>query len=245
MTDQFTVLTYNVGNGRAAPARLTAMLRASGSDIVALQELSNLQAAAIENTLTDAFPHRAVFPGGFAGKAVLSRFPILRMEQLHLSDVRPDLLAALDVGGRELTVISAHPPPPLPSLRGMRFDANTAAQIRSLAGASHERAPAILLGDFNLTDSLAEYAYLRSTGLQDAFGVSGKGRGYTLPRRMGPWKRNLWLNGLLRWIPMLPVARVDYIWYTGHLESLESWVGSDAGSDHMPVLAKMAFRPAD
>lgn len=241
MTDPFTVLTFNVGNGRAAPARLSAMLRASGADIVALQELSDLQADGIEESLADAFPHRAVFPGGFAGKAILSRFPILRAEQLHLSDERPDLMARLEVGSRELTIISAHPPPPRPSWRGVRFNENTAGQIKSLAGLTQANAPAILLGDFNLTDSLAEYAYMRSTGLQDAFNVSGRGRGYTLPRRLGPWKRNLWLNGLLRWIPMLPVARVDFIWYTGHLESLDSWVGADAGSDHMPVLAKMGF----
>jgi endonuclease/exonuclease/phosphatase family metal-dependent hydrolase len=245
MPDQFTVLTYNVGNGRAAPERLAAMLRASGADIVALQELSDLQAGAIEAGLQDVFPHRALFPGGFAGKAVLSRFPILRSEQLHLSDERPDLLAGLEVDGRELTVTSAHPPPPRPSRHGVRFNANTAAQIRSLAAITLEHAPAILLGDFNLTESLAEYAYIRSTGLQDAFGVSGRGRGYTLPRRLGPWKRNRWLNGLLRWVPMLPVARVDYIWYTEHLESLDSWVGKDAGSDHMPLLAKMGFRRAD
>ena len=48
-----------------------------------------------------------------------------------------------------------------------------------------------------------------------------------------------WLNKLLRWIPLVPVARVDYIWYTNSIKSLACWVGEDAGSDHLPVLAKM------
>jgi len=245
MPSEFKILTYNVGNGRAPSERLVAMLRASGAEIVALQELGDGQAQVIESTLADTFPHRAVFPGGFAGKAILSHYPVLRAEQLHLSDVRPDLLAALEIDGRKLTVISAHPPPPRPSLAGMRFDANTISQIRSLAAASHEHAPAILLGDFNMTDSNAEYAYICSTGLQDAFSASGRGRGHTLPRRVGPWKRNRWLNGLIRWMPLVPMVRIDFIWHTPQLESLESWVGVDAGSDHMPVVARMGFRPMD
>jgi len=245
VSEQFTILTYNVGNGRAPSDRLVAMLRSSNADIVALQELSDGQAGAIEQRLNDHFQHRALFPGGFAGKAILSRYPLLHAEQLHLSEVRPDLLAALEIDGRKVTVISAHPPPPRPSLGGMRFDANTVSQIKSLAGASHEHAPAILLGDFNMTDSNAEYTYICSTGLQDAFSASGRGRGHTLPRRVGPWKRNRWLNGLIRWVPLVPMVRIDFIWHTAQLESLETWVGQDAGSDHMPVVARMRFRRAD
>jgi vancomycin resistance protein VanJ len=36
------------------------------------------------------------------------------------------------------------------------------------------------------------------------------------------------------------VARVDYIWHTPDLVALEAWVGADAGSDHLPVLARLA-----
>lgn len=244
MNDPFTVLTYNVGNGRAHPARLADMLRASGADIVALQELSHLQAQVIEDSLHGEYGHRAIFPGGFAGKAILSRFPILHAEQLHLSDVRPDLLAALDLGDHTLTVISAHPPPPRPAPLRMRFDANTQAQIHSLAAIAHENAPAMLLGDFNMTDTHGEYSYVSSTGLKDAFKASGQGRGHTLPRRVGPWKRNQWLNGMIRWVPLPPMVRIDYVWHTENLRSLDSWVGKDAGSDHMPVLAVMTFTKA-
>ena len=62
---------------------------------------------------------------------------------------------------------------------------------------------------------------------------------------MGPWKRNQWLNGLIRWVPLLPMVRIDYVWHTQHLRSLESWVGQDAGSDHMPVMAVMRFEEDD
>jgi endonuclease/exonuclease/phosphatase family metal-dependent hydrolase len=241
MSESFTILTYNVANGRADPARLVRMLRSAGADVIGLQELAHVQAEVIEAELAEEYPYRATFAGGFHGKAILSRFPILRTEQLQLSDVRPDLLASLDLEGRELAVISAHPPPPRPSPLKLRFDANTQAQIRSLAGLANQHAPAVLLGDFNMTDTHAEYAYMTSTGLQDAFKASGRGRGSTLPRRIGPWKRNLWLNGLIRWVPLMPLFRIDFIWHTSQLRSLDCWVGTDAGSDHLPVLAVLAF----
>jgi endonuclease/exonuclease/phosphatase (EEP) superfamily protein YafD len=40
---------------------------------------------------------------------------------------------------------------------------------------------------------------------------------------------------------MLPMLRVDYIWYTQSLAALEAWIGIDAGSDHLPVAAKMGL----
>ena len=106
---------------------------------------------------------------------------------------------------------------------------------------AQQNAPSILLGDFNMTDTYDEYAHISAAGLKDAFKASGKGRGSTLPRRVGPWKRNKWLNGLIRWVPLPPMFRIDYIWHSDHLRSLDCWVGKDAGSDHMPVMAVMAF----
>jgi vancomycin resistance protein VanJ len=244
MNESFTILTYNVGNGRARPSRLAEMLRSSGADIIALQELRDDQAQELERGLSDLFPFRAVYPGGFAGKAILSRFPIQRAEQLHLSNQRPDLRTVLLLGARSLTVIAAHPPPPRPSPIKMRFDENTLAEIRSLAAMTCEGAPAVLLGDFNMTEANSEYSNIASAGLTDAFKSSGRGRGHTLPRRIGPWKRNQWLNGLIRWVPMLPVVRIDFIWHTEGLECLDAWVGRDAGSDHLPVIAVMRFEQA-
>jgi endonuclease/exonuclease/phosphatase (EEP) superfamily protein YafD len=35
--------------------------------------------------------------------------------------------------------------------------------------------------------------------------------------------------------------RIDYIWYTGDFRAARAWVGPDAGSDHLPVLAKLVW----
>jgi endonuclease/exonuclease/phosphatase family metal-dependent hydrolase len=234
-------MTCNVGNDRAEPERLIPVIRDSGADLIGFQELSDAQGEAIAHELGKEYPHQVLYPGGFAGKAVLSRYPIIDSEQLHLSTVRPDLQAKIDLDGSEITFIVAHPPPPRPHWKGLKFDRQTWEQIISLANLAVNQPPAILLGDFNLADWWGEYAYLRSAGLKDAFQEAGIDRGHTLPTRIGPWKRLLALNRLLRGLPLVPMLRVDYIWYTEHLHCQQAWVGEDTGSDHLPVLAKLVM----
>ena len=234
-------MTGNVGNDRAKPEKLIPVVRDSGADLVAFQEVSDRQAKALSDELGLEYPHQAIYPGGFAGKALLSRCPILDSKQLHFSVVRPDLKAVVDIDGTQVTLIIAHPPPPKPHWGGLKFDRQTWQQITSLAELAINDSPAVLLGDFNLADWWGEYAYLRRMGLKDAFQVAGRDRGNTLPRRVGPWKRMLALNRLLSRLTFFPMLRVDYIWYTEPLHCLESWVGEDTGSDHLPVLAELVM----
>lgn len=241
MTKNLLVITYNVGNGRADPEKLVSVIHKNEVDIIGLQELSDSQACGIQGALGSDYPHRALFPGGFAGKGILSRYPILMATQVHLSPERPDLVVTLDIDGIKLTVISAHPPPPRFRKTSVSFDPQTIEQIEALAALAIELKPAILLGDFNFVQRSNEYRLIKSKGLRDAFHESDRGYGFTLPRRIGPWRRLQWINKLLRWIPLVPVARVDYIWYTEPIRSLACWVGEDAGSDHLPVLARFEF----
>ncbi len=236
---EFTVMTYNLGNGRARPERLVGLLSRDEAQVVALQEVSAEQAQALEENLAEKYPYRALFPGGFAGKALLSQFPILRAELLSLGDERPDLLTEMEFDGVKITVISAHPPPPRPGRHGVRFSASTWGEIQSLAKLACLSDPCLLLGDFNLVPSQTEYTFIRSQGLKDAFAEAGKGRGATLPKRIGPWKRFLWLNRLLAWVPLPPLLRVDYLWCSPGVLPLAAWVGEDAGSDHLPLLGKV------
>jgi len=236
-----TVMTYNVGNGRARPDRLVQILRASGADLVGLQELCSDQAEALAAQLSDQYPYQSLYPDGFAGKALLSRFPLLEAGQIHLFPGRPDLRATVDIAGSLLQIIIAHPPPPVLGLSGFQFNPLTRLQLGTLVDLAVRRPPAILLADLNLSSHQREYTRLRTAGLRDAYQEVGKGCGNTLPRRIGPWKRFLWLNRLLSWLPLFPLLRVDYILYTGQLAATESWVGEDAGSDHLPVLARLSI----
>jgi endonuclease/exonuclease/phosphatase (EEP) superfamily protein YafD len=79
--------------------------------------------------------------------------------------------------------------------------------------------------------------------LSDAFREGGPGRGATLPVRLGPWKRYLWLNALLKWLPLWPLLMVDYIWRSPSIRVHRAWIGLDAGSDHLPMLAQVSLQP--
>src|SRR5436190_21603216 len=111
-------MTFNVGNGLAKPRRLVQAVRDSDADVVGLQELSDSQAELLEAELAVDYPHQVLRPGGFAGKGLLSRLPVMHSEQLTLYPERPDLQVTVDVNGAPLRVLVGHPPPP--RLRGAR-----------------------------------------------------------------------------------------------------------------------------
>jgi endonuclease/exonuclease/phosphatase family metal-dependent hydrolase len=41
---------------------------------------------------------------------------------------------------------------------------------------------------------------------------------------------------------MPPVVRIDYVWHTRHFIATRAWVGGRTGSDHLPVIAELAWR---
>ncbi|HEV8191944.1 MAG TPA: endonuclease/exonuclease/phosphatase family protein [Ktedonobacterales bacterium] len=231
----FTVMTYNVGNGLAAAPSLVRYLRTTAADIVGLQELATSEAQAITEHLADLYPFRVALGKGIPGKGVLSRFPLDMPQQLDLIHGRPDLCVEADVNGLPLTVLVAHPPPPRLGNIGRRAAQARSGQLSRLADIAVARAPALLMGDFNMVSWGAGHALFTAAGLRDAFQVSGTGSGFTLPMRVGHSER---LNRALGW-PLLPFLRVDYIWLTSQVEVVNSWTERGAGSDHRPVLARL------
>jgi endonuclease/exonuclease/phosphatase family metal-dependent hydrolase len=231
-------MTYNVGNGLADPRRLAELLRQAAADLVGLQELARTQADALAADLASVYPYQVLVPSGFAGKGLLSRHPVVCQQQLALYPGRPDLRVAVELDGIALNVLVAHPPPP--RLRGARlaFDPMAAAQLDALARLALERPPGVLLGDFNMTRRHPAYARFVAAGLQDAFAAAGAGRGWTLPTRLGHAAR---LKHGFHRLPLRPVTRVDYIWCTPGVRAEAAWVGGDAGSDHLPVLARLVL----
>ena len=233
-------MTANLGNGLASPRRLASFVRAAGAGIVGLQEVDSEQAEEIEHELAASFPYRALYGTGFSGRGLLSRYPIVDLEQLHLADDRPDLLARLALPSQELTVIVAHPPPPRMGLNGVTFDPETEAQIDSLLALAVEQGGTIILGDFNMTPRNPAYERLDSAGLVDAFKSAGAGSGATFPVRPGRMRS---INHRMHWVPLPAVTRIDYIWHTPDIQAVDAWVGLNVGSDHLPVVARLT--PSD
>jgi len=232
-----TVMTYNVGAGLADPGRLVAMLRDSGADIIGLQELAAAQGEAISELLREEYPHQALYPTGIPGKGLLSRFPMRESELLELHPGRPDLQAIVAAPSGELMVVVAHPPPPRFGRNRIVHSSLANEQITRIAAVATRGTPAVLLTDFNRVGWQAAYRQLRQSGLIDAFGAAGRGPGFTLPTRLS----HLAYRGHpLGEVSIPPLLRVDYVWHTEHFRTLDSWIGHNAGSDHLPVLAELA-----
>jgi endonuclease/exonuclease/phosphatase family metal-dependent hydrolase len=225
---QFTVMTYNIGNGLVKPERLAALLQGVPADIVALQEVTRAQAEALKSAERD-YAYQAVHGSGIPGKAILSRFKIVETEPLVLYPERPDFRVTLEVQSRRLNVFIAHPLPPRIHSTGFHFKHGTRTQIMRLGEMASTGDASVLMGDFNMTDQHEQYAMLRQRGLTDAFRAAGRGAGLTLPLRWGG-------------IRLIPVVRVDYIWHSAHFNTHAAWLGQDAGSDHVPVLARLGWR---
>jgi vancomycin resistance protein VanJ len=231
-----TVMTYNVGAGLASPRRLVDVLRHSGADIIGVQELAPEQGAAITEDLRREYPHQVLHPTGIPGKGLISRFPVHETELLNLHPGRPDLQAIVDAPGGPLTVIVAHPPPPRFGRNRVRQTALTDQQIMEIAAVATRGQPAVLLTDFNRVGWQAAYRQLEQSGLIDAFGAAGRGMGFTLPTRLS----HLAYRGHpLGDVALPPLLRVDYVWHTVHFRTMTSWIGGNAGSDHLPVLAAL------
>jgi endonuclease/exonuclease/phosphatase (EEP) superfamily protein YafD len=221
-------MTHNVGNGLAGATRLERGLRYHDADIVALQEVARSQLPALE-AVRDLYPHQVRNGLGIPGKAILSRFPIREHAPLDFHPNRPDLRAVVEQGERELAVIVAHPLPVRPHPTGLRFNAATEAQIAQLSDLASRYEDVLLMGDLNMTRRHRHYARFLSIGLTDAFASAGRGRGYTLPVRIAG-------------VRSVPFVRFDYIWHSGRLGTLSAWLGADAGSDHLPVVAHLRWK---
>jgi vancomycin resistance protein VanJ len=234
----FTVLTHNVLYSNQDVDALAASIETHKPDFFGLRELDASMAKALESRLAERYSYHRVEPGcGF-----WSRYPILAYEAFHLVEGQGAWAQqfVLDIEGQEVTVLSVHPRSPpvygvplsdLPAVIPTAFpnqdrDADLRGLLSRLEGIA---GPLVVIGDFNATDQQSLYAPL-TRRLRDAHRESGWGMGFTYSR---------WPDvGLALW-------RIDYVFYTTELVALSTRVGDFAGSDHRPVVARLAFRTGE
>ncbi len=233
------VLTYNLGDGLVSPGELESLLADSDADIVGLVEVTPEMAAALPVELKALYPYQEVRGLGIPGEGLLSRYPITSATWHEFNPGRPDLQAVIDLNGTPITVIVAHPPPPHLTLTGIKSRPGTTGQLDSLITLIEGvQGPLIVLGDFNITRMHEEYQRLESAGLTDVFRNAGHGVGFTsLIRLQKPHVIPGWVSRF-----RFPATmRIDYVWVSDDWLPMDAWVGDDAGSDHLPVLATLAL----
>ena len=228
-----TVATYNTLSALSDPQRVVDVIADLDADVIGLQEFGPAQADLIAAQLADTYPYQALYPGlPLPGVGLLSRYPILEAEViLPYPDSMWDLRAVLDINGTTTVVYVVHPPPPKNNLSPVHYNNERRdSEITILLNdyIRHETGPVLVMGDFNATDQSRIYHDLDAV-LDDAFREAGHGMGFTYPANLRNWFR------------LIPLVRIDYVWYSAHFAALDAWTGSDSGSaDHLPVVAKLA-----
>ena len=178
--------TWNLELGARSGDDAVRGIRDLDVDVIALQELGpeHVQAINVATDMRARYPARELHPDqGVLGIGLLSRYPIVRVG--HYS--QPSTIeAVLNVDGRQVTVITAHPLPgsismagPLPvSFDARRRDADL-HRVRTVAAEAIGRGETVvILGDFNVAPTEPGYKDLVD-GLQDAHAEVGEGPGWT------------------------------------------------------------------
>lgn len=236
------VMTANVLYINAERARVSALITVEQPDIIALQEVGSELAVHLAAALKAAYPHQLLAPSDVPdGLGILSRYPVhVEPETGWYSHACECQRATVEIGGRRVTLVNAHPPPP--SIRSVRveplpmavpvgFDrsATTSVLRAALDGIDLGAGPVLLVGDFNTSDRQPLYRELRGE-LADAHRAAGWGLGYTFP--------GVSIDGL----PSLAAIRIDYVMYNAAFASRTSRTGTMPGSDHHYVVADLLLR---
>jgi vancomycin resistance protein VanJ len=236
----FRVLSFNIatGAGRGQPEPVVRLARAVGADLVCLQEVPGDALATIGAALLDEYPYQT----GSGDGVILSRGPILAAQPYQPQTGAHDgLLAEVVVGDRVVTIVNAHLW--LASsyadwrrgwfrlARGFDTERRDRAAAELVERLKERGGPRVLVGDFNMTPGSAAYQILTAE-LRDSYAEAGWGLGHTVPANMEPAAPNL----------SLPLFRVDYIFHSADLAARRAWVGPYTNSNHLPVVADLAFR---
>lgn len=232
--DTLTVLSINLLYSRADPDAVAREVAATDPDVIVFQEFSDRDAARLAGVLDAAYPHRVSVPRDDAfGQAVYSRRPFLAPPRLYPPGdgwTEPQIAVDVEVGGRPVRLMNIH----LLSPVGPRYITEQRLQAARLSELVRSEIDAgvdlVLAGDFNATPGSHHYRAMEQAGLRESHAAAGRGRGTT-------WCR----AGRLA---HLPGIRLDHVFFSPGLVCLEARTGGDTGSDHRPVMARIARRPA-
>ena len=229
----FRVMTYNIHHGEGIDGvvdfhRIADVINQINPDILLLQEVDinlersgNVDVPVLLSEFTElksvVFGKNLDVYGGEYGNATLSRFPITSARNFQFKKIGPEqrgvLATEISVMGQNLLVINSH------------FDHSEKDSERTLYSEkiTHEILPkynvdAVLFGgDFNDIPTSRMYKKL-SDKFKDAWVISGKGEGFTIPAHN-------------------PSKRIDYILFDGILKTDSIWIPKKEASDHLPVVA--------
>lgn len=232
------VATLNVRFQQERPEALVETISAGAADLLCLQENTDQIERLLRHRLGDRYPHMAFFnhPAG-GGMAMLSTRP-LRNVRLAANPHGwwPMLAAEIDWQGRAVQIGNVHLMPVLPdgreNWRGlwrlfMRTEPIRQREIEHFYHQFDPDRPMVLAGDFNSVASLSAGRFLADQGLIDSYRSAAP---QAEPEPTWGWR----YRGV-HWR-----YRIDFIFHTRDLNTLDSRVVPCDASDHDMVVSAIS-----
>ncbi|MCA9922697.1 MAG: endonuclease/exonuclease/phosphatase family protein [Anaerolineales bacterium] len=231
-----TAMTFNLLTKNYDFPAIVKAIQSADADVVGLQEVHPRHANALQEMLSQEYPYQFYPPPeNINDVAILSRYPFEISTPIIIPPRDKALYARLDVDGQEVHVFVAHLMPNQPLRRGdqslskhfsQRFSFRSKEILVIQKLYCDLQGPALLLCDCNLTDTSQAYRILDATW-DDSFQEVGWGLGLTAITEPVPF----------------PMQRIDYIWHTSQFIPMQAMVGTDGGSDHLPVVSELVLLP--
>lgn len=219
--DTVELMAVNLYGGNSAYSRFVDVARREQPDVLLLLEYNSRWDSAL-TSLSAEYPHQVVADReDFFGMALLSRIPLKDADIVDLLGV-PAIVATLERGsGDPLRFVGVHLEPPMSAREARQRN----AQLDLLGEiAAAEPRPLIVAGDFNATPYSPVLAgWLDRTGLRDA--RRGRGFGMSWPVAM----------------PVLGIP-IDHVLVSEDFLVAAHYYGAAFGSDHYPVVTRLALR---
>ncbi|MBI9020050.1 MAG: endonuclease/exonuclease/phosphatase family protein [Verrucomicrobia bacterium] len=214
------LMNLNALNGNAD--QVLNAIRTADPDLLLLEEVTPTWAGKL-SVLNIDYPYRVskVRNDPF-GILLLSKLPLSRTNVVFVGDAQvPTIVAAVHLPQGEIFVVGTHPVPPVSA----EFSNLRNRQLAALPQwVREQKKPVLLIGDLNTSPWSSHFTrLLKDSGLQNSM----KGFGF-----QPSWPSG---NRLLR-IPL------DHMLHSPEILIHNRVVGSDVGSDHLPLLIDFSVR---
>jgi vancomycin resistance protein VanJ len=246
------VMTNNIWRLNPTSEAVTRLVAASNPDVIFLQEVQlSTQQDAI-TALNTNYPYQTSLTDEIrlgmytAVNLTFSRYPFVISEKIELDLPGMPFIYrnVIEVNRQRVALYNVHLVAPIGGSSRPQPSDNYIVQAvfgfddrqrnqqieTLLAHLAAEPYPYIIAGDFNTSDLSMTYNLLASQ-MRDTFNDAGTGFG-------GSWP----MVEALGWPSFIPpMVRMDYIWHSSGLQTVKAWQGDFTGSDHLPILADLAF----
>ncbi|MEG4231699.1 endonuclease/exonuclease/phosphatase family protein [Microcoleus sp. Pol11C3] len=234
------ILSHNVGWYTTQSPTLVKLIHQQKPDIIFLQEIVKKHTERAFTWLKADYPYQI----GTHPVGILSKYPIVSSEILHLAD-HPETQqrAIIKFNEQEVVIYNMQATGPwlskskklrLFKIPVYKYDKRSPEIQDLVERVERETLPVIVAGDFNMTDETQDYDRVQKV-MQDSFRKSGFGLGFTWPHG---WELKF-LVKRSNWRLNYPVCRIDYIWYSKHWGAKSSSVLEATESDHLPIAAEL------